>query len=108
LGATTNWNNSYLIILTCSTFYFASEEGWKCREGFYFLVVTASTIGYGDIYPEAVGNRFIAAFYILVAVLSVSRLIGFVVGYVVEQRQSTFFKSMTTHEFNLDDLRRMD
>ncbi len=51
---------------TGSAFYM-SMQGWSFVESVYFLMVTASTVGYGDLKPDASvpGSRFFTLCYIL-------------------------------------------
>jgi voltage-gated potassium channel len=66
---------SYLIlIVTCSVLYhFFEDESYG--DALWWAVVTASTVGYGDISPETVQGRFMAALLISVMVLIVVPLI---------------------------------
>ena len=37
----------------------AMAEGWSIMEGFYFGVMTLTTVGYGDLYPATAGGRLV-------------------------------------------------
>jgi hypothetical protein len=37
--------------------YYMAEEGWDVWKSLYFLMVTASTVGYGDLYPVTRAGR---------------------------------------------------
>ena len=43
---------------------------WTCV---YFLIVTMSTVGYGDVYCETVAGRTFLVFFLLVGLVSVFR-----------------------------------
>ena len=45
--------------------YYMAEEGWDVWKSLYFLMVTASTVGYGDVYPTTPWSRAFTIFYIV-------------------------------------------
>lgn len=49
-----------------------SLDNMKYLDAFYYMIVTASTIGYGDIYPKSVIARFI----VLAILLCVFAVLG--------------------------------
>ena len=54
----------YLLIAIGYGFYFYfSEEKYTAIDVFYYLVTTATTVGYGDISPSTQLGRLIAPFY---------------------------------------------
>lgn len=66
---------SYLILIaTCSVLYHYFEEV-SFGDALWWAVVTASTVGYGDISPETWQGRVMAALLISVMVLVVVPLI---------------------------------
>jgi hypothetical protein len=50
------------------TIVFWSIEDWSLIESFYFCVVTATTIGYGDFAPTTDAGRLVCVVYILLSV----------------------------------------
>jgi voltage-gated potassium channel len=67
---------SYLLLIgTCSVLYHFFEEGASYGDSLWWAVVTASTVGYGDISPESWQGRFMAALLISIMVLLVVPLI---------------------------------
>lgn len=67
---------SYLLLIgTCSVLYHFFEEDASYGDALWWAVVTASTVGYGDISPETWQGRLMAAMLISIMVLIVVPLI---------------------------------
>jgi len=64
-----------LLIATCSVLYHFFEEDASYGDALWWAVVTASTVGYGDISPETWQARVMAALLISLMVLVVVPLI---------------------------------
>merc|ERR1712004_585487 len=76
-----------LAFLTCflsiGAFVFVLWEGWTFFDGFYFCFVTMTTIGFGDMVPDIVGQEktvymLICMIYILVGLAFTSTIIELV------------------------------
>ena len=52
------------------------DELWTPIDAFYFVTVTMSTVGYGDLYPSTPGARLFTSVYILVGVAVVFNFAG--------------------------------
>jgi len=64
-----------LLIVTCSVLYHFFEADVSYGDALWWAVVTASTVGYGDISPETWQGRLMAAMLISIMVLIVVPLI---------------------------------
>ncbi|MFI7600533.1 potassium channel family protein [Actinoplanes sp. NPDC049681] len=64
-----------LLILVCSVLFDFFEQDVSFGEALWWAVVTASTVGYGDISPETWEGRLMAALLMSVMVLIVVPLI---------------------------------
>jgi len=64
-----------LLIIICAGLYHVFEGGASFGDALWWAVVTASTVGYGDISPKTLEGRLIAALLISVMVLIVIPLI---------------------------------
>lgn len=68
--------SSYFVLLvTAGGLFMYFEDRKGLGEAMWWAVVTASTVGYGDMYPETAGGRIVAAILISVMVLLVIPLI---------------------------------
>ena len=82
LGATVFYG-----ISSYSLLYAAGENDLIARADFiYWLAVTASTVGYGDLSPVSSGGKLIVAFYVIPLGLSIfAMVIGRIAAWVSEQ-----------------------
>lgn len=77
---------AYLIILLVGgvLLFFIEPEVHGIMEGFYFLFVASTTIGFGDIVPVTVIGRLITIIVTLFGILTVAMVPGVVVAYYTE------------------------
>lgn len=55
-----------IIVLGFGTIVFHFIEGWRLIDSLYFCIVTLTTIGYGDLYPQTDLGKIFNMFYILI------------------------------------------
>ncbi len=79
-------------------------------DGIWWAIVTATTVGYGDISPSTLWGRIIAAALMLVGIGLMSTLAASITSYFVQQTANTEFKELTTRldriEATLEQLAR--
>jgi len=51
------------------------EERWTIIDALYFVIVTVSTVGYGDLYPQNLGSVVFTFFYMTIGVPAIFILI---------------------------------
>ena len=59
---------SFILLLIGGTFIYHSVEGWSYLDSAYFMVITATTIGYGDIHPVTNLGKIITMAYSLIGI----------------------------------------
>ncbi len=64
-------------------------------DGIWWAIVTASTVGYGDIAPTTLPGRLIAVLLMLVGIGLMSTLAASITSYFVQQTANTDFKDLT-------------
>ena len=64
-------------------------------DGIWWAIVTATTVGYGDISPSTLWGRIIAVMLMLVGIGLVSTLAASITSYFVQQTANTEFKDLT-------------
>ena len=96
------------ILLVLGALLIGNEEHWEVSKSLYFMVVTASTVGYGDFSPRTESMRLFCVFYIPFAVGVTAELFGRITGvyvtYMKEEAENEFLNSRLTSA----DIDRMD
>ena len=69
-------------------------ESWDYLEAFYFIFISISTIGFGDVLPEHPKYFLASSIYVLVGL----SLVAMVINVIMEVVSSTIHKAKTTVE----------
>jgi hypothetical protein len=88
--------------------WIGKESGWDTPKTIYYLVITASTIGYGDVTPPTQTGRFIAIFFIPIACGAMGQWLGIVANFIIGGRQAKFRENLGNRELTQRDLDIMD
>jgi voltage-gated potassium channel len=75
-------------------------------DGIWWAVVTASTVGYGDIAPTTLWGRLIAVLLMLVGIGLMSTLAASITSHFVQQTANTEFKDMSARLERIEELLR--
>jgi voltage-gated potassium channel len=73
-------------IFIIGTFGFHLIEGWSLTESLYTTVITLSTVGYGDFYPETAGGRLFTVILVIFGVGTMLYTIGLLTETMVDAR----------------------
>jgi voltage-gated potassium channel len=73
-------------------------------DGIWWAVVTATTVGYGDISPSTLAGRLIAVLLMLVGIGLVSTLAASITSYFVQQTANSEFKELATRLDRIEKL----
>lgn len=57
-----------IIVLAIGTLSYSYLEWWTFIDSLYFSVITLTTIGYGDLYPQTVEGKLFTIFYIFIGI----------------------------------------
>lgn len=82
------------IFIFAGTFIFHLVENRSMIDSLYFIIVTMTTVGYGDIVPISTAGKIITMCY----ALTWAPLFIFTAGYIVEQRIHAIVKTYLQHQ----------
>ena len=68
-------------------------EGWSYLDSTYFLVITATTIGYGDIVPITNVGKIITIFYSFIGISFAFYMVSLINHYVFEKKMTKHMKN---------------
>eukprot|EP00591_Stephanopyxis_turris_P012852 CAMPEP_0195517050 /NCGR_PEP_ID=MMETSP0794_2-20130614/9536_1 /TAXON_ID=515487 /ORGANISM="Stephanopyxis turris, Strain CCMP 815" /LENGTH=343 /DNA_ID=CAMNT_0040645793 /DNA_START=42 /DNA_END=1073 /DNA_ORIENTATION=- len=97
-----------LTIMILVSLIMGNVEGWDYVSAFYYCVITATTVGYGDVYPETSSMKLLAVIFIPVSVGFMGELLGRVGGVYLEHQQANQEKKFLERQLTLADLEIMD
>src|SRR6266849_7810764 len=71
-------------LIAAGTAGFHYIEGWSCFDGFYMVVITLTTIGYGEVHPLSQTGKIFNIGLIVAGVALVTIAIGSLTQYLLE------------------------
>ena len=74
-----------LAVQFLSAAIFCSVEGWDFGSALYHCIVTATTVGYGDVYIASPSGQYFATFHMIFSVVLLAELLG-TIGTVSSER----------------------
>jgi hypothetical protein len=84
------------------------KEGWSIFEGFYWLTITGTTIGFGDLTPQSEFSKIYCIVYIPVTVFLVGYFLGNVADLYVEKRNDGAEEKFLNKALTESSLETMD
>jgi len=77
-----------LVLYAVSVFFYNKFEGWEYLDATYFITMTITTIGYGDLVPRTVEGKVFTIFLAFIGISLAFLLISSIANY----RQRTIDK----------------
>jgi hypothetical protein len=84
------------------------QSDWDAASTFYYFVITAATVGFGDLAPQTQSERLLAVPFILLAVGVMGHWLGVAAKAIIDRRQQEFRKRFKSRDLTLNDLLVMD
>ncbi len=81
-----------LTLLTGSTLFYSSIEGWSKIDALYFSVMTMSTIGYGDLVPTTDKSKVFTIIFTFLGVGIFVSLNAKIVMITLNQKKEKYLK----------------
>ena len=102
-----------LVILAVFAFCVAHDPGVDVDkagyfDALYYTIITASTVGYGDLAPKTQRGRLLAIFFIPLSVGAMGHFLSSVASVIMDSRRSSFQRQMERQELSMQDLEIMD
>lgn len=60
--------SSVLVLILSGVLFYTRVEGWSVLDSFYFVIITMTTVGYGDFPPVTVAGKLVTVFFILAGI----------------------------------------
>lgn len=83
-------------------------EGWSVAESAYYAIITATTVGYGDLSPQLPGTRLAAVFYLPLCVCTMAKIFDMVTSVYMNSKAAETEKNFLDRQLTLEDLKKMD
>jgi len=83
-------------------------ERWGWHDAIYYCVVTATTIGFGDLTPGTPLGKCCAILFVPIVVAAMGYILGNVATFIVEQRRDKYNKRLWSGEMKIEDIEKLD
>jgi potassium channel subfamily K len=83
-------------------------EGWGWVDSIYYAIITAGTVGLGDLSPQRQRTRFAAILFIPFAVSAGGEILGTVASAFLEHRRIQVYNEFATKDLTMEHLSEMD
>jgi voltage-gated potassium channel len=77
---------SVVLLLVCGILYSLLESRTSIPDGLYWAIVTAATVGYGDISPVEIEGRILAGFLIINGIAVAALLTAMFAAWILEDK----------------------
>ena len=89
-------------------FIIAYLEGWPWYDAFYYTVITATTVGLGDLSPRSKWSEACAIAFIPLAVAAMAHILDECTTFVMRRRREKRSKKLETIKMTEEDIHALD
>mmetsp|Transcript_5303 Transcript_5303/g.7503 ORF Transcript_5303/g.7503 Transcript_5303/m.7503 type:complete len:350 (+) Transcript_5303:622-1671(+) len=83
-------------------------ENWSIITSLYWSVITSTTIGFGDLYPQSEYTELVCIFFLPLAVAVFGEILGRIASLAIERRADALEHEFMNRELTMKDLVEMD
>lgn len=98
----------YVLVLVLGGFLLARSQGLSLTDAIYFICISATTVGLGDIAPQSVVGRWFAVVWLLFATVGLARLVSAVADFKLQQAKLKLHQELLRAPLTVADIGRMD
>ena len=92
----------FVFVIFLGSFLYNQIEGWGILDSVYFVVITATTIGYGDLVPKTDNGKIFTIFFSFFGIAMffyfISLITGFAVKFSYKRRMENLRKGIKEEE----------
>ena len=74
----------FLVISSLFALFMIFYEGYTVIDTYYYIVTTATTVGYGDLSPQTVLGKIVVTFYMVFSIAMIGIFLGKVADFFIE------------------------
>jgi potassium channel subfamily K len=97
-----------LMFLTFGGLALGRLEKWSVVDSIYYAIITAGTVGFGDVCPGTQRARLWAVLFIPLAVAAGGEILGTIASAYLEHRRNVVFENLTSMDFTMEHIKEMD
>jgi len=98
----------FLLLMLVSALYIGYVEGWSIITSLYYCIVTSTTVGYGDVYPQTESMRLFAVFFIPFSVGTLATTFARLTSILISHKAANVEKEFLKRKMTETDFKRMD
>ena len=98
----------FIVLMSAGVAYIGYKEDWDPITSAYFFVVTATSVGYGDVTPESQEARLFAVLFIPSSVMIVAELFNRFIAVYLQRKTQECEEEFLNRRMTLADFHRMD